>query len=136
MTRIEPKNMNISSLVREHFMFLNPSTNHLESQTKPSTISGTVEDFHDKQSYKTPRRVCYQRVISMLMFIATHLLCHFRLYLAHADFLPIWVRAVSEAGALVPGLFALRHHVNFRRSSACSSIYLMAAGLHSVSNRA
>lgn len=29
-----------------------------------------------------------------------------------------------------------RHHVNFRRSSDCSSIYLMAAGLHSVSNRA
>lgn len=44
----------------------------------------------------------------MLMFIATHLLCHFGLYLAPADFLPIWVRAVSEAGALVSGLFALR----------------------------
>lgn len=27
-------------------MFLNQSTNHLESETNPSTMSGTVEDFH------------------------------------------------------------------------------------------
>lgn len=46
MTRIEPKNMNLTIFFSQGTLYVFKSTNHLESETNPSTISGTVEDFH------------------------------------------------------------------------------------------